>query len=43
MASIALLSNVTTGLLERELKKKHEVYVPAGYDTWMQADCRFMR
>lgn len=36
MASIALLSNVTTGLLERELKKKHEVYVPAGYDTWMQ-------
>lgn len=36
MASIALLSNVTTGLLERELKKKYEVYVPAGYDTWIQ-------
>lgn len=35
MASIALLSNVTVGFLEQELKKSYKVYVPAGYDTWL--------
>ncbi len=33
---IALLSNVTVDLLAGMLRKKHEVYLTAGFDTWQQ-------
>ena len=33
---IALLSNVTVDLLAGMLKKKAEVYLSAGFDTWQQ-------
>lgn len=33
---LALLSNVTVDLLADMVKKGHEVYLPAGYDTWQQ-------
>lgn len=33
---IALLSNVTIDFLVSKLKKKYEVYLPAGFDTWQQ-------
>lgn len=32
---IALLSNITISILEQKLRKKYEVYLPAGYDTWI--------
>jgi len=32
---IALLSNVTVGMLVAKLKKKYNVYVPNGYDVWI--------
>lgn len=34
MKSVAILSNITIGLLAQELNKNYDVYVPAGYDTW---------
>ena len=33
---LALLSNVTVDLLADMIRKDHEVYLPAGYDTWQQ-------
>ncbi|MDT3386358.1 MAG: HAD-IIIC family phosphatase, partial [Bacteroidota bacterium] len=33
---VALLSNVTVDLLASMLKKNHEVYLSAGFDTWQQ-------
>ncbi len=33
---LALLSNVTIDLLAGMVKKNHEVYLTAGYDTWQQ-------
>lgn len=33
---IALLSNVTVDLIAAKLKKRYEVYIPEGYDTWVQ-------
>ncbi len=35
MKKIALLSNVTVGMLVAKLKKKYNVYVPNGYDVWV--------
>lgn len=34
MKTIAVLSNVTTGILEAELSAQYQVYAPSGYDTW---------
>ena len=31
---LALLSNVTVDLLAGMVKKTHEVYLSAGFDTW---------
>lgn len=37
MSRIVLLSNITTEILEQNLKKKgYEVCVPAGFNTWIQ-------
>ena len=33
---IAILSNVTVDLIKQKLKKEYEVYVPQGFDTWIQ-------
>lgn len=33
---IALLSNVTTGVLAGMLSKRHDVWTPSGFDTWME-------
>ena len=33
---LALLSNVTVDLLAGMVKKTHEVYLSAGFDTWQQ-------
>ena len=33
---LALLSNVTVDLLAGMVKKNHEVYLSAGFDTWQQ-------
>lgn len=33
---IALLANITADLIAAGLKKKYDVYIPEGYDTWMQ-------
>ena len=32
---IALLSNITVGLIACKLHKKFQVYLPAGYDVWV--------
>lgn len=33
---IALLSNITVGLIVGKLCRKYELYVPEGFDTWIQ-------
>ena len=33
---IAILSNVTVDLIKQKLKKEYEVYVPQGFETWIQ-------
>lgn len=33
---IALISNVTVDFLATPLRKSHEVYLPAGYDSWQR-------
>ena len=33
---VALLSNVTADLIAGKLRKKYEIYLPDGYDTWVQ-------
>lgn len=33
---IALLSNITADLIAGKLRRKYDVYVPEGFDTWMQ-------
>ena len=33
---IALLSNITVQLLANKLQKKYDIYLPEGYDTWVQ-------
>ncbi|MBR4764928.1 MAG: HAD family hydrolase [Lachnospiraceae bacterium] len=33
---IALLSNITADLLAGKLRRKYEVYIPDGYDAWIQ-------
>ena len=33
---IAILSNVTVDLIKQKLKREYEVYIPEGYDTWVQ-------
>lgn len=33
---VALLSNVTVDLIVVKLRKRYELYLPAGFDTWVQ-------
>lgn len=33
---VALLSNITVGLIASKLHKKYEFYLPEGFDTWVQ-------
>ena len=33
---VALLSNITAGLIASKLHKKYEFYLPEGFDTWVQ-------
>lgn len=33
---IALLSNVTVDLIGAKLRKEYDLYIPEGYDTWIQ-------
>ena len=33
---ITLLSNVTVDLISRKLRNKYDVYIPEGFDTWVQ-------
>lgn len=38
---IAILSNVTVDLIKQKLKKEYEIYVPQGFDTWIQEIINF--
>lgn len=36
MKRLAFLSNITIELLAAKMRKQYEVYLPTGYDTWIQ-------
>ena len=35
MKKIALLSNITINMIEKELRQNYLIYIPNGYDTWI--------
>ena len=37
---VAILSNVTVDLVKQKLRREYEIYIPEGFDTWVQEALR---